>query len=41
MTFDMCEVNGSREIENVTGEVNIASDLDPGEITKFWEAKSN
>ena len=29
MTFELPNVNGSGELENFTGEINTASDLDP------------
>ena len=41
VAMETCDVNGSGELGNVTEEVNIASDLDLGEITKFWEVESS
>ena len=43
MTFEISDVvgSGSGELGSVAREVNLAPDLDPGDITKFWEVESN
>ena len=43
-TSDILDVNGgssSGEVESVTKGMNMASDFDPCDITKFWEIESN
>ena len=39
VAMETCDVIGSGELGNI--EVNTASDLDLGEITKFWEVESS
>ena len=43
VTSDGLAVNGSssKELESVMKGMNTTSDLDPGDITKFWEIESS
>ena len=43
LTSDISDVSGSGsvELESVTEGMDMPTDLNPGDITKFWEIESN